>query len=77
MRTKLTLDDKRERWCNFINQILVGTRQIIAIDFNKRQKGKEVKKNTISHILKNSSRILEDGDNLKELKRERAKVSGA
>ena len=48
---------------------------MIAIDFEKRHKGKEVKRNTISHILKNPTWIFEVddfevGDNLKELKRE-------
>ena len=46
---------------------------MIAIDFNKRHNGKEVKSlNTISQILKNSIRILEVGDNLKYMKQEKA-----
>jgi hypothetical protein len=32
---------------------------MIAIDFNNRHKGKDIKRNTISDILKNSTRILE------------------
>lgn len=37
---------------------------MIAIDFlNRHYKGKEVKRNTISHILKNSTQIMEVGDN--------------
>ena len=70
-RTNLTLDDKRElvqiHWSN-----PHWTHQMIAIDFNKRHYGKDVKRITISHILKNSTRILEAGDNLKDMKREKA-----
>ena len=72
-RTNLTLFEKRE-----LVQIHRSnpnwTQKMIAIDFNKRHKGKDVKRNTISQILKNSRRILEVGDNLKDMKREKAPV---
>ena len=72
-RTDLTLDEKRE-----LVQIRRSnsnwTQQMIAIDFNKRHEGKEVKKNTISHILKKSTMILEVGDNLKDIKRDKTPV---
>ena len=62
-RTNLTLGEKRE-----LVQIHQSnphcTQQMIAIDFNKRHKGKEVKRNTISLILKNSTRILRIYNNL-------------
>ena len=41
---------------------------MIAIDFNKRHKGKEAKGNITFQILKNSTKKLEVGDNHKELK---------
>ena len=66
-KTDLTLFEKRE-----LVQIHRSnphwTQQMLAIDFNKRHKGKEVKRNTISQILKNSTRILEASDNLKYMK---------
>lgn len=40
----------------------------MAVDFNKRHKVKEVKRNTISHILKNSTQIFDASANMKELK---------
>jgi hypothetical protein len=71
--TDLTLFEKRE-----LVQVHQSnpnwTQQMIANDFNKRHKGKEVKRNTISQILKNSTRILEAGDSLKDMKREKAPV---
>lgn len=51
---------------------------MVTIDFNKRHKEKKVRENTVSQIIKNSTQVLEVGDNLKELKREdRARVSKA
>jgi hypothetical protein len=44
---------------------------MMAIDFKKRHKGKEVKGNITSQILNNSTKKLEVGDNHKELKREK------
>ena len=41
---------------------------MIAHDSNKRHKGKEVKEAQSLRFFKNSTRILEVGDNLKELK---------
>ena len=68
--TNLTLFEKREL-VQIHRKNPNWTQQMIAIDFNKRHKGKEVKRNTISQILKNSTRILEVGDNLKDMKREK------
>ena len=69
-RTYLTLGEKKEL-VQIHRSISHWTQQMIAIDFNKRHKRKEVKMNTISKILKNSTRILEASDNLKDMKREK------
>ena len=69
-RTDLTLGEKREL-IQIYQSNLHWTQQMIAIDFNKRHQGKEVKRNTISHIFKNSTRILEVSNNLKDMKREK------
>ena len=72
-RIDLTLFEKREL-VQIHRSNANWTQQIIAIDFNKRHKGKEIKRNIISQIFKNSTRILEADDNLKDMKREKAPV---